>query len=166
MFHLPQILDAILVALLLYAIVTDVRERIIPHWVNITIALMAPIGWWVHGFHLWPDVAYQIAQSLGLFAFFLLAQAIGQMGGGDVKLIAALGLWFNWQVMFSLIFLMSIAGGVLTIGMWVHHKLRKREGKPEYPYGIAIVTGALIVVLPQHMIPIFKTCEHYFNHFS
>ncbi len=87
---LSTILDAILVTLLLISCVTDWRERIIPHWLNITIALLAPISWWNHGFHLWPDVAWQLGLSISVTAFFLIFQAIGMMGGGDVKLLGAL----------------------------------------------------------------------------
>jgi len=152
---LSTVLDAILVSLLLISCVTDWRERIIPHWLNITIAVLAPISWWNHGFHLWPDVAWQIGLSLGVTTFFLIFQAIGMMGGGDVKLLGALALWFNWKVMFTLLFLMSLAGGVLTIAMLIYHRVRKLEGNPEIPYGIAIAFAALIVI-----------CEHYFNHFS
>jgi prepilin peptidase CpaA len=152
---LSTILDAILVTLLLISCVTDWRERIIPHWLNITIALLAPISWWNHGFHLWPDVAWQLGLSISVTAFFLIFQAIGMMGGGDVKLLGALALWLNWKVMLTLLFLMSLAGGVLTIAMLIYHRARKREGNPEVPYGIAIAFAALIVI-----------CEHYFNHFS
>ena len=60
---LSTVLDAILVSLLLISCVTDWRERIIPHWLNITIAVLAPVSWWNHGFHLWPDVAWQIGLS-------------------------------------------------------------------------------------------------------
>jgi len=156
---LSTTLDAILVMLLLVACVTDWRARIIPHWLNISIALLAPVTWWVRshypgGFPLWPDVSIQIAQALIVFLIFAGFQLIGQMGGGDVKLLGALALWFNWKVMFTLLFFMALAGGVLTVVLLIVHRRRKREGNPEIPYGIAIASGALIVV-----------CEPYLNHF-
>lgn len=155
MIYLSQALDATLVVLLLISCVTDWRERIIPHWLNITIALLAPVGWWVHGLHLWPDIAMQIGLSIGIFAFFLIFQAIGAMGGGDVKLLGALALWLHWPVMFTLIFFMSLFGGVLTLVMLIYHNAKKFEHKLEIPYGIAIALAGLLVI-----------CKHYFNHFS
>ncbi len=157
---LSTALDAILVTLLLIACVTDWRARIIPHWLNISIALLAPASWWLQshqpqGFHLWPEAAMQIGLSVAVIAAFFPFQILGAMGGGDVKLLGALALWLNWKVMLTLVFLMSIAGGVLTVGMMIYHYGRKLEGKPEIPYGLAIVFAALIVI-----------CKHYFNHFS
>ena len=72
--------------------------------------------------------------------------AIGAMGGGDVKLIAALGLWFPLGHMMNLLLVMSILGGVLTLAMLVHHKFTKKPGRPEIPYGIAISAAGLCVI--------------------
>ena len=74
----------------------------------------------------------------------------GMMGGGDVKLAAALALWFSpaRQLKF-LIVLMSIAGGVLTAdrrSTW--HRCRKNDGRPEIPYGVAIAFGGLWITRP------------------
>ncbi len=49
------------------------------------------------------------------------AFAIGAMGGGDVKLIAALGLWLVPPDFMRMIVWMSIGGGVLTLA---HDDLR------------------------------------------
>lgn len=56
--------------------------------------------------------------------------------------------------MLTLLFLMSIAGGILTLAMLIYHRARKLEGDPEIPYGIAIALAAIVAI-----------CEHYFNHF-
>ena len=37
------------------------------------------------------------ASPLLVFALFAIAFALGAMGGGDVKLVAALALWLPWQ---------------------------------------------------------------------
>lgn len=154
MIHLADVLYAVLVILLLISCITDWRERIIPHWLNISIALLAPVLWWAMGLHLWPNVAIQIGLCIVITAIFGLCQAMGMMGGGDVKMLGALALWFNWQAMLTLLFYMSVIGGVLTIFMLIYHKMRKLEGKPEIPYGIAIAFAALILI-----------CKHYLNHF-
>ncbi len=153
-FHLADALNVVVIALLLWACVTDWRERIIPHWLNISLAALAPLSWWLHGFHFWPDVAAQIGLCLGVLLFFAIFQAIGMMGGGDVKMLGAIALWLPWQVMMQLLYFMSLAGGVLTLAMLVYHKIRKFEGKPEIPYGIAISFAGLIIF-----------CEHYINQF-
>ena len=75
--------------------------------------------------------------------FALLAGAFyaGMMGGGDVKLAAALALWFSPAATIKFLVLMSIAGGVLTLGILGWHRAQKREGRPEIPYGVAIAFG-------------------------
>ena len=80
--------------------------------------------------------------------FVLLAGAFyaGMMGGGDVKLAAALALWFSPVSTIKFLVLISIAGGVLTLVVIALHWARKREGRPEIPYGVAIAFGGLAIL--------------------
>ena len=41
---------------------------------------------------------------------------------------------------------MSIAGGLLTVIVLVLHKRRKKQGRPEVPYGVAIAIGGLAIL--------------------
>ncbi|HKR25635.1 MAG TPA: prepilin peptidase, partial [Allosphingosinicella sp.] len=138
---LALILLAALAAMLLAASWCDLKSRTIPNGLNLAIALAAIPFWWAVGLPLWPDAAIQIGVAALVFGLFAIAFAMGAMGGGDVKLIAALALWLPWQAVLVLVFLMSIAGGVLTLGYLVRHKLAKREEKLEIPYGVAIAFG-------------------------
>lgn len=94
---------------------TDLKRRQIDNWLNAAIALTAPLYWYFAGFSLWPDVAWQI----GLFAVVLFGFALifarGGMGGGDVKLLAALALWLPPLVFFSVLFLTSLVGGAMSM---------------------------------------------------
>ena len=49
--------------------------------------------WWSLGLALWPDVALQLGVAALVFGLFAIAFAFGAMGGGDVKLVAAIALW-------------------------------------------------------------------------
>lgn len=135
-----------LACLLVTAAITDLRSRIISNWLNLAIAMLAPVYWWVSGMGLWPDVALQIGLGLGVFGVFAGLFAIGMMGGGDVKMLAALALWFPWQSLIALLTIMALAGGVVTVATIIHHKLAHREGQPEIPYGVAISIAALWIV--------------------
>ena len=42
--------------------------------------------------------------------------------------------------------LMSLAGGVLTLVVVVLHRARRRESRPEIPYGVAIAFGGLAIL--------------------
>ena len=72
--------------------------------------------------------------------------AIGAMGGGDVKLIAAIALWLPWQLVVLLLVIMSLAGGLLTVAMLIHKRLARRETPIEVPYGVAIAFGGLWLI--------------------
>jgi prepilin peptidase CpaA len=78
------------------------------------------------------------------------------MGGGDVKLAAALALWFSPASTVKFLVIMSLAGGLLTVVVLILHRRKSREiasddgekeiVKPEVPYGVAIAIGALWIL--------------------
>ncbi|MDA4831224.1 hypothetical protein NY536_07050, partial [Enterobacter hormaechei] len=74
--------------------------------------------------------------------------AAGWMGGGDVKMIGALALWLPPGGVLSMLMLMAIAGGAITIVMVADSRWRRREGAVEVPYGVAIAAAALLTLAP------------------
>ena len=95
----------------------DVRTFTISNRLNLTVALLAPVYWAV-------GRAFALAGHGGPArrcgaVFVLLAGAFyaGMMGGGDVKLAAALALWFSPFATLKFLVLISLAGGVLTLGV-------------------------------------------------
>ena len=143
---LAEIWVAVLAAMLLVAAAGDLRTRTISNRLNIAIALCAIPFWWFSELPLWPDVAVRIGIALLLFGLFAAAFAIGAMGGGDVKLIAALALWLPPLAVLKMLVIMSIAGGVLTLVMLGRHRLRKSRGDLEIPYGVAIAFGGIWLI--------------------
>ena len=150
-----DLLCGTLALMLLWAAVVDIRTRTIANGLNLAIALMAPLFWWAAGVDLWPDAAMRMGVAVAVFLLFALAFQLGAMGGGDVKLAAALALWFSPGSSLKLIVLMSIAGGVLTLIVMTEHKLKKNEGRPEVPYGVAIAFGGLWLL-----------AQRFLNHFA
>ena len=124
----------------------DLRSRTIPNGLNLAIALAAIPFWWSLGLPFWPDAAIQVAIAALVFGLFAIAFAFGAMGGGDVKLIGALALWLPFQAVILLLFVMSIAGGVLTLALYLRHKLARRTEQLEIPYGVAIAFGGLWLI--------------------
>ncbi|HEX8622829.1 MAG TPA: prepilin peptidase [Allosphingosinicella sp.] len=137
---------ALLAAALLVAAIGDWRSRIIPNRLNAGIALLAIPFWWSVGLPLWPGVALQLALGAGVFGLFAIAFRFGAMGGGDVKMAAALALWLPAAGVVKLLVIMSIAGGVLTLAMLAAHRMAKAAGQPEIPYGIAIAFGGIWLI--------------------
>ena len=81
-----------------------------------------------------------------VFGLFAIAFAMGAMGGGDVKLVAAIALWLPASSVVALLFIMSVAGGALTLAMLIRHKLARKGGQLEIPYGVAISFGGLWLI--------------------
>ena len=135
-----------LAAMLLAASWCDLRSRTIPNGLNLAIALAAIPFWWSVGLPFWPDAALQIGVAALVFGLFAIAFAMGAMGGGDVKLIGALALWLPFKAVIVLLFVMSVAGGVLTLALYLRHRLAKRGGQLEIPYGVAIAFGGLWLI--------------------
>jgi prepilin peptidase CpaA len=152
---LPDALLILLGLLLLAAAVIDVRTYTIPNRLNLVIALLAPLFWWSAGLEPWPDVALRVGVAIALFGLLAAAFAAGMMGGGDVKLAAALALWFPPLATLKLLVVMSLAGGVLTAVMLLRHRLKRSEGKVMSPYGVAIAVGGWAIL-----------AERYLNHFA
>src|SRR5205085_2872203 len=141
-----EILLGCLAALLVLAAIIDVRTFTISNRLNLTVALLAPLYWLSVALTPWPGIAIQIAAGATVFAILAGAFYAGMMGGGDVKLAAALALWFPPSVTLKFLVLMSLAGGVLTLVVMGLHRLKRREGKPEIPYGVAIAFGGLVIL--------------------
>lgn len=137
---------ALLAVALLVAAIGDWRTRTISNRLNGAIALMAIPFWWSIGLSLWPGVALQIGLAAAVFGLFAIAFRFGAMGGGDVKMAAAIALWLPFAEIVKLLAIMSIAGGVLTVAMLAAHRMTKSAGRPEIPYGIAIAFGGFWLI--------------------
>ncbi len=144
--NLPLLLLGALVLLLVSAGIEDVRTREIANGKNAAIALIAPLWWVSSGLAPWPDMAIQIGLAASVFAVFALAFAMGWMGGGDVKLIGALALWFPFQPLLWLLIVMSLAGGAITLALAIEHRVRRATTPLEIPYGVAIVIAGLLAL--------------------
>jgi len=150
-----DLLLGLLALLLLVAAVIDARTFTISNRLNVAVALLAPLYWWSIGLPIWPDVAIQVGIAVAVFLLLAGAFYAGMMGGGDVKLAAALVLWFSPASTLKFLVLMSIAGGVLTLIVLGVHRIRKKPGRPEIPYGVAIAFGGLCIL-----------AQRFLNHFA
>jgi prepilin peptidase CpaA len=86
---------------------------------------------------------------VGFFAF-----SRGLIGGGDVKLLAAVALWAGPQQVFPVLLLTLVSGGILALIFLIHALVQARTRvsggtasmasvlSAPVPYGIAIAIGA------------------------
>lgn len=124
--------------LLIIATVQDIRIREIPDWVSISIGIIglitSSLGWL--DLSLWLSFA---GGAVGLTIGWLLFQ-YAEFGGGDAKLIAALGFVVGPVGIWILMFVMAISGGVLAL-------IAVARGQRDYAYGPAIALGFVGYVL-------------------
>jgi len=104
------------------------------------------------------SVAAHAATGLAVLAVVAAGFALGLMGGGDAKLLAAVALWLGWRTLVPFLLVMAIAGGVLGLallaarrmapdpappGRWWSLILSRQSG---VPYGVAIAAAALFML--------------------
>ena len=138
---------------LLISIYTDIRYRLIFN--KITIAIGAPLFWLASGGFTLTDISLHLLTAAITFFVFAIAFHLGAMGGGDVKLFAALALWFHWVEVIRLILYASIIGAAVTLIFLAIHTWKRREGRARIPYGVAIALSGLWII-----------GERIFNHFT
>lgn len=95
---------------------------------------------------LWQNAAL----FCGLLAVGTFLFGARLVGGGDVKLFAAAGLWFDLGAGLRMILFVALAGGVLALLLLSARPLLRGEANGPrqgagVPYGIAIAIGVAIV---------------------
>jgi prepilin peptidase CpaA len=154
-----MIIKLVFIAILLGNAASDLAAYRIPNWAVIAlIALFAIVAAAHYRQVAWTE---QIAASLLCFIGGLIFYRLGQMGAGDVKLIAAIALWSGMWALMPVLLYTAIAGlGVmlLIVGARYGIKFAKHSGWMErevprvlrlgegIPYGVAIALAAIAAV--------------------
>jgi prepilin peptidase CpaA len=102
-----------LLAALLWAAVQDLRTRLIRNWLTFPLILAGLAQSFLPGPTVSPGNA-----ALGLlvgFALPLVLFVIGALGGGDVKLLAAVGSWVGPTVVLEIFVIEAIIGMALVL---------------------------------------------------
>ncbi len=104
-----------LTALVLVAAFTDIRAREIPNWLTAAgIAAGFALHGWLDG---WAGLG---TAGMGFGAaclLFLPLFALRWIGGGDAKLMIAIGALTGWQALLVIFFLDAILGGIAALAM-------------------------------------------------
>jgi prepilin peptidase CpaA len=148
----PWWLIAFVVLALIAAAIEDTLRLRISNATCLALFGAALVAMGIHGFStsLWQNWAIAIAiLAIGTPAF-----SAGWFGGGDVKLLSAIGLWINLRAVIGLISAVFIIGGaVALIYILARRFTRSAQGtksrERRVPYGLAIVAGAVFVFATQ-----------------
>jgi prepilin peptidase CpaA len=145
------LVSVFLVALAAAALEDGWRLRI-SNLIPLTIIILAIVAIVIAG----PRIA--LWQNLTLFAALLVIGTFlfsaRLLGGGDAKLLASCGLWFDLSGGWRMLVIVAIAGGVLAM-LILSMRLVVTEGarrwiplKPKsgVPYGVAIAAGTAVAI--------------------
>lgn len=110
--HKGAIRLLVLLILLIIATYTDIRWRIIPNYIAVMIVLLAGYNHFLNG-------TWQMGLiGLGLMLILFIPYLLGQIGGGDVKLLLALGFYLGIGIiLISFIVLIILALFVIYKGL-------------------------------------------------
>ena len=148
----PGWLAALLMLLLLLAAVEDAWRMRISNVTILAILAGAVVAAMLAGptFALWQNLAL----FAGLLALGTPLFALGKVGGGDVKLIAVSGAWFDLRGGLLMLICVLIAGGALALLIlalrtfdWsenVRRRIRLLKASSGIPYGVAIAAGSML----------------------
>ena len=144
-FGIEFIIYSIIVSIFIIILFIDLEHMIIPDGLNVILAVLGLIlnivlkedGYVTIGL----DMLYGLLLGGG---FFFILALFGGMGGGDIKLMAALGIIFGWKMLIPLMFLSFMFGGVFGI---ILLSLKSKGMKDMIPFGPYIVVASTIIIV-------------------
>lgn len=137
------------IAFLSFITVTDFEQYVIFDSMLLPFAILGLC----YTLHLQLSVTEHLAAGLGGGLLFLLLTLLtkGAIGGGDIKLIAALGLWLGPRPLLSVIMYGFLAGGAAALFLLITKQKRRHDYFAYGPYfalsGIGVLLSWIHVLL-------------------
>lgn len=142
-----EILDTALLVLLAGSIYSDLVRRTIPNFACAAVFLLGLVQQIMMSPESW---VYSVVGSVLVVLVGIGLHQKKILGGGDVKLIAALAVWLTPIELARFALAIMLAGGVVGIGYLAVGFLRRLRDKTapaaaSVPYALAIVVGFLFM---------------------
>lgn len=133
----------------LAAAIIDIKTRIIPNFIPISLLCVRALIFIYEIIFTDSALSYLVSSLIGCFLCALLliiANKIskGGIGGGDIKLLACIGLMCGVYVVFSTLLLSLLACIVVSVILLL---LKKKTSKDNLPFGPFIYLGLTIMCL-------------------
>lgn len=112
--------DYILLTLLILSVYFDVTKKRIPNFLTLPVIAWGLVSYIViDGFNGFTFSLFGFLLGLGIF---LIPYMAGGMGGGDVKLMAAIGALKGAEFIFLTALLAALCGGVMAVGYLLYKR--------------------------------------------
>jgi prepilin peptidase CpaA len=159
-YYLLSVFSLILMSITSY---TDLKKREISNYAVLAGIVFGLVYWTV--LNQLPGLGYSVLGGITGFTIFFLLALLGNIGFGDVKLVAAMGFLLSWPLVLTAIFHVVISGFFLALiwvgisgnllrtfkNLWILVYTWLRPGKKRVsldkletsslPYGLAIAAG-------------------------
>ena len=118
---------------------TDFEQYMLFDAMTLPLAFFGVLFAWQTNF-----LDHAAAALIGGGFFLFLAFVTGALGGGDVKLIAALGFWLGCEKLLNVVLIGSIAGGISALLMIL---AKKKDRNSYFAYGPYFTLTAIYFLL-------------------
>lgn len=170
-------INLLLLGILAVCFITDIKKRKIYNIVTFPSLIVSLV--WHTATGGWDGLLFSLSGCFIGFGILLIPYLLGGMGAGDVKLMAVIGAAKGTVFVLTTAVYMGILGGILAIGvilfrkgMWQQAKaimyslcgfryglkipvyIDSQHVKQTYPYGVAIVGGALVTLMGKGWLPL------------
>jgi leader peptidase (prepilin peptidase)/N-methyltransferase len=137
---LSFIRGAVLISLAIVVSLIDLKEQVIPDSLIVVAATAGILLTVIDGSHSFTDALLGFGLGGGIFLAIAIVSK-GGMGGGDVKFMAAMGLFLGWRLTLVALFLSFVTGGLFGTFMLLTGKKKRKDAVPFGPFlgGSAIV---------------------------
>ena len=155
----------ILILLLAVSVFTELKDHRIPNWLTLSGAGMGLFLGYLPG---GADLASSIIGFAIGFGVLFIFYVFGGMGGGDVKLMGAVGALQGSPLIFTTVVYTALIGGVMAVFILIWHQkfwsgmgrsiimfFRSKKAAeaappthalPTVPYGLAIAAGTVLTL--------------------
>ena len=135
---------------LVWAAVSDIRTRRIANHLPLLILsffMVAAMSKLISGACIMATLVWPIATGLIVLLIGMVLFAARLMGGGDVKLMAAVALFAGPALSLTMVLYITVAGGLVALATMLWHRVFRHESAKmtSVPYGVAIMVGGLWV---------------------
>lgn len=130
------------IMLLVFVTVTDYEQYVIFDSMLLPLA----VGGTCYTLHMQLPITEHLAAALGggLLFFLLTLLTKGAIGGGDIKLVAAMGLWLGIRPFLSVIAYGFLAGGVVALFLLITKQKQRHDYFAYGPYFALSGIGLLL----------------------
>lgn len=135
---LLMILSIILTALF----VIDFKYQDLPDGLNVVVFLLSIV--YLVVWRIDTPIAYVITAISLFVGFLLLALLTGALGGGDIKFMGAIGLFFHYNQIPQLLMYAFFTASIFAIGLMIFKKSKKDD---MFAFGPFLIIGVLATLL-------------------